>query len=191
MRGRLALWAISLFVPALVSAPAQAGGDDVVAQSEAASATVAHEMIRVCVDTAASPEAIRALAGQEGWKAVDPTSLPLRSSITIKGKKKGEDRVYSRSSAWNYTRDAVELTIGLFDYPDLPPGTQKQCEVIAWDLDADAVDKAIVGDPRISAEPSLFPGLPMKDYRVRSASLKINYVASDAGSKMVHVFRVD
>ncbi|WP_439568774.1 hypothetical protein [Sphingopyxis sp.] len=191
---RRALSATLLSAAAVVPVSGQASGDTApaVAQDKvaSASATAARELMRVCVDTAASPAAVRALAASEGWQTVDPLSLPVKNRVVVNGKKKSEDRVYTRNSAWTYTRDGVELTIGLFDYPDLPQQMQSQCEVMAWDLDSTALDEALLGDARVSAEAS-FPGLPLKNYRVSGANLNIRYVASDAGSKMIHSFTVN
>jgi hypothetical protein len=160
------------------------------AQDKTASAAVVREVLRVCVDTAASPSAIRALAAAEGWQTTDPLALPAKNSIRIRGKKSSEDRVYQRSSAWTYSRGGAGLTVGLFDYPDLPGPLGKQCEIMAWDLDPAAIDAAMTADPRISAEPSI-PGLPMKDYTLRDSRLRINYISSDAGSKLIHVFKIN
>ena len=160
------------------------------AQDKAASAAAVREMVRVCVDTAAAPDAVRALATAEGWQPTDPLAVPAKNRIVIRGKKKGEDRVYERSSAWTYSKGGADLTVGLFDHPDLPEPLRKQCEIIAWDLDPAAVDAAILADSRLVAEPSM-PGLPVKDYALRDSRLRINYISSDAGSKQIHVFKIN
>jgi len=175
--------------PGLVALAACALGAPAAHAQDSASVVAVRELSRICIDTAAAPDAIRALAAAEGWQPTDPVALPVKNRIVIQGQKKGEKREYTRSAAWTVTRDGVALTIGLYDHPELPGMLRQSCELMAWDLDTAAVSAALAANGRLREESSI-PGLPLKDYRVANTALALHYVASDAGSKMIHAFTV-
>jgi hypothetical protein len=156
-------------------------------QETPASAIFAREALRICIDTAADPSAIRGLAGTENWSPTDPSSVPVKSRVTVGGEKKGQERVFERAAAWTLEKEGVALTVGLFDAPDLPRAG-KQCELMAWDLDATAVAAAFKSDPRLRDES--VPGFPVKLYAVTGTPLHITYVPGDQGSRVLHALNV-
>jgi hypothetical protein len=163
------------------AAPSAAQGPD-------PSAAFAREALRICVDTGRDPVAIRKLAADEKWTPVDPLSLPARNRVVLGGKKKNQDRVFQRTAAWTVTKEGLALSIGLFDVPEALNGG-RQCEVMAWDLDAGAVDAAFRADPRLKDQS--MPGLPLKNYVAAGPPpLGLTYIPGDMGTKVLHVLTV-
>ncbi|MEG3123427.1 hypothetical protein [Sphingomonas sp. GB1N7] len=162
----------------------------VISAQDASTASTAFvgEMLRICVDTKNDPAAIRALATSGNWTLIDPATVPAKNRVVVRGKKKGEDRVYQRSAAWRYERDGLPMVVAIFDIPDLVPRLGRQCEVMAWDLDSAQVDAAIRADARMSDDS--IQGFPMKAYRAAALNLSIDYIAGDIGSKVLHAFTV-
>jgi hypothetical protein len=151
------------------------------------SAAFAAEALRICVDTAAAAAPVRALAAAEQWTPVDPASLPVKSKFTIGAKKRSQSRVFERAAAWTFEKEGLSMTVGLFDAPDEP--RVRQCEVMAWDLDFAAVERGLKADPRVQGGEDM--GLPIRNFHVADPQLRIDYLASDAGSRMLHSIRVN
>ena len=156
------------------------------AQPEDKSARFAAEALRICVDTAAAAAPVRQLAAAEKWTAIDPASVPVKSKFTLGGKKRSQDRVFQRAAAWTFEKDGLAVTVGLFDEPGEP--RVRQCELIAWDLDFAAVERGLKADPRVTGGEDM--GLPMRIFSVKGP-LRLSYLASDAGSRMLHSISVN
>jgi hypothetical protein len=163
------------------------GGRVTAGDARAASTLFADEALRICIDTAANPQAIRRLASDEHWAAIDPATVPARNRIVLKGKKKSQDRVIERTAAWTVEKQGLTLTVGMFDIPDVPR-LGHQCELMAWDLDASAVEAALKSDPRLKDQS--LPDFPLKAYAVAGTSLNVSYVPGDQGSRVLHAFTV-
>jgi hypothetical protein len=151
------------------------------------SALFAAEALRICVDTAAAAAPVRQLAEAEKWTAIDPASVPVKSRFTLGGKKRSQDRVFQRSGAWTFEKDGLAVTVGLFDEPGEP--RVRQCELIAWDLDFAAVERGLKADPRVKGGENM--GLPMRMFSIGPPPLTLSYLASDAGSRMLHSISVN
>jgi hypothetical protein len=151
------------------------------------SALFAGEALRICVDTGAAAAPVRQLAAAEKWTPIDPASFPVKSKFTLGGKKRSQDRVFQRAAAWTFEKDGVAVTVGLFDEPGEP--RVKQCELIAWDLDFAAVERGLKADPRVKGGEDM--GLPMRMFSIGPPPLTLNYLASDAGTRMLHSISVN
>jgi hypothetical protein len=151
------------------------------------SALFAGEALRICVDTGAAAAPVRQLAAAEKWTPIDPASVPVKSKFTLGGKKRSQDRVFQRAAAWTFEKEGLAVTVGLFDEPGEP--RVKQCELIAWDLDFAAVERGLKADPRVKGGGDM--GLPMRMFSVGPPPLTLNYLASDAGSRMLHSISVN
>jgi hypothetical protein len=151
------------------------------------SALFAAEALRICVDTAAVAAPIRQLAAAEKWTAVDPASVPVKSKFTLAGKKRSQDRAFQRAAAWTFEKDGLAVTVGLFDEPGEP--RVKQCELIAWDLDFASVERGLKADPRVKGGEDM--GLPIRNFSIGPPPLTLNYLASDAGTRMLHSISVN
>lgn len=151
------------------------------------SALFAAEALRICVDTAAAAAPIRQLAAAEKWTAIDPASVPVKSKFTLGGKKRSQDRVFQRAAAWTFEKNGLAVTVGLFDEPGEP--RVKQCELIAWDLDFAAVERGLKADSRVKGGGDM--GLPIRTFSIGPPPLTLNYLASDAGSRMLHSISVN
>ena len=151
------------------------------------SALFAAEALRICVDTAAAAAPIRQLAAAEKWTAIDPASAPVKSKITLGGKKRSQDRVFQRASAWTFQKNGLAVTVGLFEEPGEP--RVKQCELMAWDLDFAAVERRLRADPRVQGGENL--GLPMRMFSVKDPPMRLSYLFSDAGTRMLHSISVN
>jgi|GEM_PF-2186600 len=150
------------------------------------SAVFAAEALRICVDTAAAAGPVRALAAAEQWTPVDPASLPVKSKFTLGGKKRSQNRVFERDAAWTFEKNGLSLTVGLFDAPDEP--RVRQCELMAWDLNFAAVERGLKADARVQGGEDM--GLPIRNFSTSNPLLRINYLASDTGSRMLHSISV-
>jgi hypothetical protein len=148
----------------------------------------ASEALRICVATAAEPAAVRDLAIAENWTAIDPALVPIKTRLVRGGKKKKDDRTYTRANAWRVEKEGLALTVGLFDVDGLP--RLKQCEVTAMDLNSAAVDAAIRADGRLRGG-STIPGLASGLYTYSGDNIRATYIASDTGSKLLHAFMVN
>lgn len=166
---------------------AATGGAVAVAEPVDAGSVFAREALRICVDTAADPAAIRALAAREGWTAVDPLSLPAKNRVRVQTRKNGPEQVFERTAAWTATKDGVVLSIGLFDVPQLPTAG-RQCELMAWDIDPKPIEDSLRSDARLKDQS--FRGLPLKTYALQGSPLTVTYVHSPAAGKVLHAFTV-
>jgi hypothetical protein len=151
------------------------------------SALFAAEALRICVDTAASAAPVRQLAAAEKWTAIDPASVPVKSKFTLGGKKRSQDKVFQRASAWTFEKNGLAMTVGLFDAPGEP--RVRQCELIAWDLDFAGVERGLKADPRVKGGEDM--GLPTRMFSIGPPPLTLNYLASDAGTRMIHSISVN
>ena len=158
------------------------------AAESSASDRFAAEAVRICVETRADPAAVRALAAAEGWTALDPATVPSKSSITLEGKKKKDNRTFNRNQAWTIEKAGVAMTVGLFDFPEAP--NVRQCDLLGWDLDFDSVDAAFRADSRFSGG-SAGPGLPIRMYSVSGVRASVSYLKSDTGTKQIHAVSVN
>lgn len=151
------------------------------------SALFAAEALRICVDTAAAAAPVRQLAAAEKWTAIDPASAPVKSKFTLGGKKRSQDRAFQRAGAWTFEKNGLVFTVGLFDEPGEP--RVRQCELMAWDLDFAAVERGLKADPRVTGGED--QGLPMRMFSVKDPPLRLNYLAGDAGIRMLHSISVN
>jgi hypothetical protein len=151
------------------------------------SALFAAEALRICVDTAAAAAPVRQLAAAEKWTAIDPASVPVKSKFTLAGKKRSQDRVFQRAAAWTFEKEGLAVSVGLFDEPGEP--RVKQCELIAWDLDFAAVERGLKADPRVKGGEDM--GLPIRTFSLGPPPLTLSYLASDAGTRMLHSISVN
>ncbi len=161
----------------LVAAPAQA--------ETGKSELFAREALRICVDTRAEPEAVRALAVAENWTAIDPALVPFKASMVRSGKTRSEDRRYQRAHGWLIEKEGLAITVGLFDIEGEP--RLKQCEATALDLDASAVDGVLRSDGRLRGG-SPMPGTKSALYTYSGENVRITYLVGDIGDKLLHVF---
>jgi hypothetical protein len=151
------------------------------------SALFAAEALRICVDTAASAAPVRQLAAAEKWTAIDPASAPVKSKFTLGGKKRSQDKVFQRAAAWTFEKNGLAVTVGLFDAPGEP--RVRQCELMARDLDFAAVERGLKADPRVTGGEDM--GLPMRMFSVKDPQLRLSYLASDTGTRMLHSISVN
>lgn len=151
------------------------------------SALFAAEALRICVDTAAAAAPVRQLAAAEKWIAIDPASMPVKSKVTLGGKKRSQDRVFQRAAAWTFEKSGLEVTVGLFDAPGEP--RVRQCELTAWDLDFAAVERGLKADPRVTGGENL--GLPTRMFSIKGLPLTLSYLAGDGGTRMLHSISVN
>jgi hypothetical protein len=153
-----------------------------------APADFAAEAIRICVETRADPAVVKALAQAEGWTTIDPATGPGKSSVVIEGKKKKDKRTFERNVAWTVSKGEAAFTVGLFDFPEA--ANVRQCDLIAWDLDFDAVDAAFRADVRFKGNSGT--ELPFRMYRVAGpAPASVSYLSSDTGTKQLHLVTVN
>ena len=151
------------------------------------SALFAAEALRICVDTAAAAPRVRELATAEKWIAIDPASVPVKSRFTLGGKKRSQDRVFQRAAAWTFEKNGLAITVGLFDAPGEP--RVRQCELMARGLDFAAVERGLKADPRVKGGED--QGLPIRMYSIADPPLRLSYLASDAGTQMLHSISVN
>jgi hypothetical protein len=165
----------------VLAAPAsgQAGQDK--------SALFAAEALRICVDTAAAAAPVRLLAAAEKWTPIDPASVPVKSKFTLGGKKRSQDKAFQRAAAWTFEKNGLAVTVGLFDAPGEP--RVRQCELMAWDLDFAAAERGLKADPRVTGGGDM--GLPMRMFSIKNPPLRLSYLASDTGTRMLHSISVN
>ena len=149
------------------------------AQAQDRSAQFAAEALRICIDTRAAAPALRQLAAAEGWTATDTAALPGESSITVGGK---TNVTHYPSNIWTVDRAGLALTILVYDIPKI-----KHCEVVAWDLDDEAVDRALKSDSRVKGGFYERPGLPMRRYEIRKPNTIFRYGAAKKDSRSIHI----
>ena len=155
------------------------------AQSQDASARFAAEALRICIDTRASAATVRQLAASEGWTATDLRALPGESSITMGDQKLRRNVTYYPSNVWILDKDGLALTISVYDIAERPK--VKQCEVMAWDLNSAAVDRALKSDPQVKGGFFERPDLPLRRYSVKKPSSIFRYGAAERDSRTLHV----
>ena len=153
-----------------------------------ASAQFAAEAVRICVETRADPAAVRQLAQAEGWTVADPATVPGKSSIVLEGKKKKDNRTFNRNHSWTVQKGGATYSVGLFDFPDEP--RVRQCDLIGWDLDFEAVDAAFRADARFRGGDA-GSKLPFRMYSVSGARASVSYLQSDTGTKQLHLVTVN
>ncbi|HEX8380466.1 MAG TPA: hypothetical protein VF619_07960 [Allosphingosinicella sp.] len=145
------------------------------------SARFAAEALRICVGTRAAPAAVRQLAAAERWMPADSKALPGESSITVGG---NPNVTYRPSNVWTLDKDGLPLTVLIYDVPARPK--MRHCEISAWDLDSDAVDRALKSDPRVKGG-FLEPGAGMRRYSVKKPNQIFRYGAGKRDSRTIHV----
>jgi hypothetical protein len=149
------------------------------------SARFAAEALRICIDTRAAAATVRRLASAEGWTRTDSKSLPGESSITMGDQKLRRNVTYYPSDVWTVGTDGLGLTVLVYDIGDRPK--VKQCEVMAWDLDSEAVDRALKSDPRVRGGFFEGPGLPFRRYEVKKPGAIFRYGSGEKGGRTLHV----
>ncbi|HEX6375175.1 MAG TPA: hypothetical protein VFZ91_05600 [Allosphingosinicella sp.] len=149
------------------------------------SARFAAEALRICIDTRAAAASVRQLAAAERWTPIDSKSLPGESSITMGDQKLRRNVTYYPSDVWTFDRDGLALTVLVYDIPDRPK--VKHCEVMAWDLDSAAVDRALKSDPRVKGGFFERPGLPFRRYDVKKPRTIFRYGSGAKDSRTLHV----
>ena len=152
------------------------------ANAQDPSARFASEALRICIDTRAAAASVRQLAAAEGWTRIDAKALPGEHSITMGGR---PNVTYYPSDIWTFDKDGLALTILVYDIAKHPKA--KHCEVFAWDLDSDAVDRALKSDPRVKGGFFERPGLPLRRYEVKKPRQIFRYGAGEKDSRTLHV----
>ncbi len=166
---------IALSIAATLVSPALAQGQD-------RSAQFAAEALRICIDTGAAAPAVRQLAVAEGWTATDPKALSGEHSITVGG---NPNVTYYPSNLWTVDKGGLALTVLVYDIPKR--SKVEHCEVHAWDLDAEAVDRALKSNPRVRGGFFERPDFPMRRYEVRKPRAIFRYGAGEKDSRTLHV----
>nr|WP_295374486.1 hypothetical protein [uncultured Sphingosinicella sp.] len=169
----------SAFIPFSIAA---AFGSPALAQGQGRSAQFAAEALRICIDTGAAAPAVRQLAAAEGWTATDAKALSGEHSITVGG---NPNVTYRPSNIWTVDKSGLALTILVYDIPKR--SKVEHCEVQAWDLDTEAVDRALKSNPRVKGGFFERPGFPMRRYEVRKPRAIFRYGAGEKDSRTLHV----
>ncbi|HYE27718.1 MAG TPA: hypothetical protein VEA61_05740 [Allosphingosinicella sp.] len=165
---------LALAVAGFASASAAAAAPD-------PSAHFAAEALRICVDTGAAAAPVRQLAAAERWTKVDAKALPYPSSLTMGDRKLGRNVTYHPSDIWTIAKDGLTLIVAVYDIPERPKA--RNCEVMAWDLDSTAVDRALKSDRRVKGGfPE--PGIPSRRYWVKGTYFR--YGAGEIGGRTLH-----
>lgn len=151
------------------------------AHSQEPSVRFAAEALRICVGTRAAAASVRQLAAAERWTAADLKALPGESSITVGG---SPNVTYRPSDVWTFDKDGLSVTVLVYDVPARPK--MRHCEVSAWDLDSDIVDRALKSDSRVKGG-FLEPGSGMRRYSVKKPSQIFRYGAGKRDSRTIHV----
>lgn len=152
------------------------------AQAPDRSARFAAEALRICIDTRAAAPAVRQLAAAEGWTATDAKALPSPSSITVGGR---PNITYEPSNIWTVDKDGLALTVLVYDIPER--SNVKHCQIFAWDLDSESVDRALKSDPRVIGGFFERPGVPLRRYEVKKPRRIFRYGAALKDSRTLHV----
>jgi hypothetical protein len=152
------------------------------AHAQDRSARFAAEALRICIDTRAAAAAVRQLAAAERWTATDLKALPGEHSITMGGR---PNVTYYPSNVWTFDKDGLSLIVLVYDIAAHPK--TKHCEVVAWDLDSEAVDRALKSDPRVKGGFFERPGLPLRRYDVKKPRQIFRYGAGEKDSRTLHV----
>ena len=152
------------------------------AQALDRSAQFAAEALRICVDTRAAAPAVRHLAAAEGWTATDAKALPAESSVTVGGT---PNVTYYPSNVWRADKAGLALTILVYAIPER--SKVRHCEVHAWDLNSDVVDRALKSDPRVKGGYFERPGLPMRRYEIKKSRTVFRYGAAKQDTRTLHI----
>jgi hypothetical protein len=147
-------------------------------QAQDSSAHYAAEALRICIDTRAAAPALRQLAAAEGWTTADASALPAAHSITVGG---NPNVTYYPSDIWTADK-GLKLTILVYDVPKM-----RHCEVLAWDLNEDGVDRALKSDSRVRGGFYEQPGFPMRRYEIKKPNTIFRYGAGKMDSRTLHV----
>jgi hypothetical protein len=164
-----------------VLALAFAGGSAAAAPAGDLSARFAAEALRICIDTRAAAAPVRQLAAAEGWTRVEASALPGEHSITMGG---NPNVTYHPSDIWTVAKDGLELIVLVYDAAKHPK--LRHCEVAAWDLDSEAVDRALKSDPRVRGGFFERPGLPLRRYEVKKPRQIFRYGTGELNSRTTH-----
>ncbi|MBU0774484.1 MAG: hypothetical protein KKA44_15540 [Alphaproteobacteria bacterium] len=159
---------------------AQAADNGVGIADLSASARFAAEAKRICVNLRADPAAVKRLAEAEGWSVEDPAAAPGKSPTYI-----FNGKAYTRTNVWSIPHGPATYWVGLFDIPGQP--AVRDCSLIAWDLDFDAVDSAVRGGK--STPNGTSRDLPVRMYRLPNQDM-VTYSWSGIGTKRLHVISV-
>ena len=154
-------------------------GPGPVAAPAGATATFAREALRICVDTAADPQAVRALAHAEKWAPLAPTAVESHGAVATSAGK------LSPSVAWSAAKDGLDYTISIYETRG---GLlfSSRCDIAAWELDLDAAHAAFTADARIQDRSAA--GWPIKQYETQGPRLSIVYAAGERGARVLHTF---
>jgi hypothetical protein len=146
------------------------------------SARFAAEAVRICVDTRAAAAPVRQLAAAQGWAKAESKDLPYESSLTVGDQKLHRNVTFHPSDIWIADKDGLALIVAVYDIAERPK--LKQCEVMAWDLDAESVHRALKSDPRVKGGfPE--PGIGSRRYWVKGTYFR--YGSGTVGTRSLHV----
>ena len=151
------------------------------ASAQDASARFAAEALRICIDTRASAVEVRRLAAAEQWTVSDVVSLPFENSITMGDQKLRRNVTYYPSNVWTFDKGGLGLIVLVYDIPERPK--VRHCEVMAWNLDQEAVHRALKSDRRVKGGfPE--PGIGSRRYWVKGTYFR--YGAGEVGGRTLH-----
>ena len=165
-------------LPAVTAAQAVDNGVSIA--DPTASARFAAEAKRICIRLRADPAAVKRLAEAEGWSVEEPALAPGKSPTYIFA-----DKAYTRTNVWSIPNGAATYWVGLFDIPGQP--AVRDCSLIAWDLNFDAVDSAFRSGK--SAPDGASRDLPVRMYRLPNHDV-VTYSWSGIGTRRLHVISV-
>ena len=146
------------------------------------SARFASEAVRICVDTRAAAAPVRQLAASEGWTKIDAKSLPYESKVTMGDHKLRRNVTYHPANAWTVDKDGLALIVLVYDIAERPK--VKHCEIMAWDLDSEAVGRALKSDRRVKGgHPE--QGIASRRYWVKGTYFR--YGAGEVDGRTLHL----
>lgn len=169
-----------LFAVLPVVTAAQTADNGVGIAEPSASARFAAEAKRICIRLRADPAAVKRLAEAEGWSVEDPALAPDEPPTYIFAGK-----AYTRTNVWSITNGAATYWVGLFDIPG--QSAVRDCSLMAWDLDFDAVDAAFRGGK--PAPNGANRDFPVRMYRLPNHDM-VTYSWSGIGTRRLHIISV-
>lgn len=142
----------------------------------------AAEALRICIDTHANAASVQQLAEVEGWTVTNAEALSNESMITVGGT---PNVTYYPSNYWTVDKDGLMLSILVYNIPKKEK--VNHCEVIAWDLDSEAVHQALTDDPRVKGGYFEQSGFLMRRYYAKKPRRIFRYGSGQKESRTIHV----